>query len=109
MGAALPYDDATRTHPLTTVPLHAEPVGIAIPAVSARSHAFLMCHQMLLGSAVTKPGLKLDFSHSDFGEFLAMSLFPAITLTLLTLEDDDLAILAMTKHLGFDGGTSNCG
>ena len=54
VGASLAYDDAASTHVLAAVPLHTESVGIAISAVSARPHALLMCHQVLLGSVVPK-------------------------------------------------------
>ena len=41
LRSPLSHDDGARSHQLTTVPLHPEPLALAVPAVSAAAAAFL--------------------------------------------------------------------
>src|SRR5262245_31839284 len=47
LGAALAHDDAAGSHDLTTIALHAEVLGIAVPAVAARAYTLLVSHPIL--------------------------------------------------------------
>src|SRR5262249_37840487 len=44
LRAVLPQDDGAATHGLAPEALHAQPLGIAVPAVAARSLSFLVRH-----------------------------------------------------------------
>ena len=99
MRTALADDDAASADPFPTVPLNTQSVGIAVSAVSARSHTLLMCHGCL----------DLDFRNPNLGKLLPMALLLAVPLPSLPLEDDDLLVLAVAKNLGRDRRSIHCG
>src|SRR5688572_6229861 len=55
LGAVLANDDRPAGHPLAAEPLHAEPLGVAVPPVPARALAFLVRHYGNLMKTGTAP------------------------------------------------------
>src|SRR5271169_2255680 len=90
LGAVLPEDDGSPPHLLSPKALHAQSLGVAVPAVAARSLTFLVGH--LLSSV-----LGVDRVDPQCGEGLTMPPRSPVVLPFLVLEDTDLAVPALVE------------
>jgi hypothetical protein len=98
-GTALANDDAARSDHLAIVPLHAEKLRIAIPAVARAADTLFMCHDIVL----LKSDLQSDRFNLDGRAVLAMAVGAAIAFTALFLENDNLIVPGLVDDFALHG------
>jgi len=106
VSAALPDDDLARVDQLAAEALHAKPLRVAVPAVTAGRRALLVCHLCLPSCPYRFFSLVLslgDAGDPDLGVLLPVTLAALVTRLVPVVDHVDLRTLGraddLSRHL----------
>ena len=98
LRAPLPNNDSSGPDLFAAITFYAKTLGIAVSTVSTGAYALFMCHRcpQLCRPALSRRGSDEDFVNPNFSISLTVTLFPAVALPALPLENYDLSVPPVT-------------